>query len=220
MKFALDIETVPNASLIDSLPEPEVKTGNLKDPELVAKKTAEAKTRQIETMALSPFTGRVCSWAVCGECPRHWNTAEEISDAEEIRILTPLFEMLATKCNQHSVVVTWNGNVFDLPFIYTRAALLNVELPPGCPRMSYWTKRYYYAPHCDIAQWLAGWQQHAYISLDRAAGMILGERKLPMDVKEFPVMIREGRSTEIGLYNLHDAELTWNIYSRMANYLF
>lgn len=40
MDLVIDIETIPNSGMIDRLPEVEVKTGNLKDPEKIAEKIA------------------------------------------------------------------------------------------------------------------------------------------------------------------------------------
>ena len=65
MDIAFDIETIRNGSLIDRLPEPEVRTGNLKDPAKIAEKLAEAKAEQVEKMALSPLYGRVCAFEFC-----------------------------------------------------------------------------------------------------------------------------------------------------------
>jgi hypothetical protein len=59
MFYAFDIETMPNSSKLDSLPEPEIKTGNLKDPAKIEEKRAEARAEQIGKMALNPLYGRI-----------------------------------------------------------------------------------------------------------------------------------------------------------------
>ena len=43
MFYAFDIETMPDRAKINSLPEPEVKLGNLKDETKIAEKKAEAR---------------------------------------------------------------------------------------------------------------------------------------------------------------------------------
>ncbi len=44
MSVSIDFETMPDENLLSSLPEPEVKYGNTKDPEKRAKMDEEAKT--------------------------------------------------------------------------------------------------------------------------------------------------------------------------------
>ena len=53
-EITFDIETIPNTSMLDRMPKPEVKAGNVKDPAKIAEKTAAARAEQIEKMALSP----------------------------------------------------------------------------------------------------------------------------------------------------------------------
>lgn len=75
MDVAFDIETIGNRSMVERMPEIDVKVGNLKDPAKIAEKIAEAKADQIDRMALSPLYGRVCAFvamedenAVSKEC--------------------------------------------------------------------------------------------------------------------------------------------------------
>ena len=55
MDIAFDIETIGNRSMVERMPEIDVKVGNLKDPAKIAEKIAEAKADQIDRMALSPL---------------------------------------------------------------------------------------------------------------------------------------------------------------------
>ena len=55
MDIAFDIETIRNEEMIQHLPMPDVKTGNLKDLNKINAKVQEAKEQQIERMALSPI---------------------------------------------------------------------------------------------------------------------------------------------------------------------
>lgn len=95
MDLVIDIETIPNSGMIDRLPEVEVKTGNLKDPEKIAEKIAEAKAEQIGKMALSPLWGRVCAWCGMEDEQTVWKECiREDSDDEETRILVTLFRAM------------------------------------------------------------------------------------------------------------------------------
>ena len=63
MQYALDVETIPNMDIVADMPEPEVKTGNLKDPEKIAEKVKQARKKAEDRMALSPLTGRVAAFS-------------------------------------------------------------------------------------------------------------------------------------------------------------
>ena len=71
MDIAFDIETIRNGSMIDKLPELEIKLGNLKDPYKIEEKKAEARAEQIRKMTLNPLYGRVCAFAVASDANLH-----------------------------------------------------------------------------------------------------------------------------------------------------
>ena len=216
MKFSLDIETIPNSSMVDKLPEPELKLGNVKDPEKIAAKEAEAKQKQIESMALNPFYGRVCSYATAGDFESVrcivWD-----NDEEERILIECIFNDLTASNTENITVITWNGNGFDLPFIYKRAALLGVKMPTGCRPLSYWTKRYSAHPHCDMMKVMCNWEPQG-IKLDDAAKCFLGRSKIEIDFRDLPKMIADKNINELKAYNLEDAKFTWEIYQKTKQY--
>jgi predicted PolB exonuclease-like 3'-5' exonuclease len=218
--IALDIETIPNVDKIAALTEPEVLTGNLKDPLKIEEKIKQAKEKQIDRMALNPFYGRICSFAVRGENFREVRVMDEISDANEIDIIRDSLGYFQTSSINYPSIITWNGVEFDLPFLFKRAWLLNVELPTGCPALKYFTKRHSNVPHCDLAKEFCGWSSEKYLSLGEAAGIKFGEGKAKIDVTQFRQMILDGKQAEIGVYNLKDAELTYRLYKSAEGYIF
>ena len=120
MDIAFDIETIPNSAMADRLPPVEIKAGNLKDPAKIAEKEAAARAEQVEKMALSPLYGRMCAWvAIDDGGPVYNGCIAESSDEAETVIIEKAFETLSGKR-----IITYNGNGFDLPFIYRRAVLL------------------------------------------------------------------------------------------------
>lgn len=217
---SIDIETIPNNDLIQSLPEPEIAIGNIKDPAKIEEKRKEAKQKQIDKMALSPFYGRICSFSACGESEKYFKVIPEISDAAEIELVSHILESLIVGAPETNRIITWNGYSFDFPFIYKRAACLKIPLPAGCPGLGYWTRKYSQNPHCDLMQELAGWQTENRVGLDEAGKQFLGVGKSEHDFTKFITMIQEGNGNEIGTYNLGDAELTYNVYNFLSPYLF
>lgn len=220
--FAFDIETLANTDLIDVLPEPEVALGNTKDEEKIAAKIAQAKQKQIEKMALDPFFGRACSFATWSDEPgekRGFHVISEISDAEEVILIKKILDMLCVTSTTYPSVITWNGYNFDFPFVFKRAILLQVEVPSGLWGLSRWCKRYSNVPHCDLMRELCGWNEQ-HFSLETASRMILGEGKTEgINYQEFRNKIESGEGEYIGLYNLKDVELTYNIYKKVSRYL-
>jgi predicted PolB exonuclease-like 3'-5' exonuclease len=215
---AIDIETIPDLTRIDALPEPEGRA-DTKDPEKIAAQIAEKRKKQIEDMALSPFTGRICSFATWGEAGGKYRVMREISDAEEIVLVNDLLRYFVISGGAYPQICTWNGWKFDIPFIFKRAMLLRVELPPSLPPLRAFVKKYDTSFHMDLAQELDQWG-NGYTSLDQAARYTVGEGKAQADYTQFCQMIVDGNQDKIGLYNLKDAELTYKIYLYMSGYIF
>ena len=223
MAKSIDIETIPNETMIPFLPEPEVATGNLKDPEKIATKIEVAERSQIEKMALSPLTGRICSYAVCDEDDSNngYKVINSINDEMEACLITDIFnELTIGKKFEASVIITWNGNNFDLPFIYKRSAILGIKLPKNSPPLSYWTKRYTNVPHCDLMQVWSNWGAFDGAHLGWVSEVVLKEKKIDVDVTKFLEMLNNGEGEKIGKYNLQDAILTMKLYRHLNNYFF
>ena len=215
MDIAFDIETIPNSGMINRLPAIEVKAGNLKDPAKIAEKEAAAKAEQIDKMALSPLYGRVCAWvAVEDENAVHKECIHADSDAEETRIIEAAFETLAG-----NRVVTYNGNGFDLPFLYRRAVLLGMDTRQfGMPTLAEMTARYNNKHHVDIMQVWCGFGN--FEKLDNIAGALLDDHKIKIDFRDFAEMIKtaEGRN-KLFQYCSQDVILTKKLWSRITGIL-
>lgn len=222
--YALDIETIPNELLIDDLPEPEVKLGNVKDLRKIAEKLKDAKDKQQQQMALSPYTGRICAWAAVSaedDEDRFGDAISDITDAEEVRVIEELFKHVFTRDPKDSScspsLITFNGMEFDLPFIYGRMMILGMPMKGYYP-LSWWCKRRTIIPHYDLKQVLSNWSGRSK-SLAYYAKMILNEEKEELDYATFPDMIREGRCEEILDNCMQHTMLTYKLYERVQAYL-
>ncbi len=215
-EITFDIETIPNRSMLDRLPKPEVKAGNLKDPAKIAEKAEAARAEQVEKMALSPLWGRVCAWVGAEDAETvHAECLKAETDAEEARIVEAAFSTLAK-----GRIVTYNGTSFDLPFIYRRAVLLGIDPRQfGMPPLAELTARYSAEKrHIDIMVVWCGYGQ--FEKLDNIAAALLEDHKIEIDFHDFPKMIQtpEGRKTLLD-YCKQDVLLTQRIYNRIAGIL-
>ena len=221
MIIALDIETIPNTAMIDRLPEPEVPLGNLVDPAKIRAKQDAAKATQVEKMALDPLYGRVLCVAMVDEdgssnCP----IMPEANDDTERTLMQWLFSEHLN--NPETRLVTWNGNGFDMPFIYRRAMALGVSPKHfGAPPLATWTKKYGNDRHIDMMHAWGGTGGKDYTKLDTVAKGLLGETKNEIDVTQFTEQMKtpEGRS-EIVKYCIQDTALIMAIYKRALGTLF
>ena len=215
MDITFDIETIPNSSMIKRLPAVEVKAGNLKDPAKIAEKEAAAKAEQLDKMALSPLYGRICAWvAVKNEFTAERACLAENSDAEETRVIETAFDTISS-----GRVITYNGNSFDLPFLYRRAVLLGVDPRQwGMPTLAEMTARYNNQHHIDIMQVWCGFGN--YEKLDNIAKAMLDDQKVEIDFHDFPELIKtdEGRKKLLD-YCQQDVLLTMRLWNRIAGIL-
>ena len=215
-EIGFDIETVKDVDMIDKLPDPKVKYGNTKDPGKRKIMDEKAKGKQVADMALNPFYGRICSYAIYGNEGRisKYSVLTEINDKQETNLIKDIFLEFANTNTTAPTIVTWNGEKFDMRFLYTRAVILGItELPSGCVSFRTITKKYENENHIDLMTVLHNYG--VYGSLENAAYAILGEKKLDHDFDKFIELIETGRGDEIGRYNLQDAKLTYNLYKRV-----
>ena len=145
-----DIETgpLPESELAALLPpfDPmEVKTGNLKDPDKVAAKVAEAEANHrrdfFEKAALDPLTGRVVAIGllVNAECGTRNAEFRIIADEDEAQMLREFWEVCRGEMGRINEMVGFNSNAFDLPFLIRRSWRHRVPVPFGIRRGRYWS---------------------------------------------------------------------------------
>jgi len=219
--IVIDIETMPNMSIIDKLPEPKIDS-RLKDQEKIGAAIKKAKQAQIDSMALSPLYGRVASVCALVGTVQEMSAAKGCTDEHERGVVVAAMRTLTLSNNARPELVTFNGITFDLPFLYTRAMVLGIDISDiGVPPLSFWTRRYSTTPHCDLCQVLAGWDRQAMRSLDEWATVLLGKSKLPFDVAAIKTLVTtdDGRS-QLLEYNWRDVELTAELHARCSGYLY
>lgn len=132
---------------------------NAKDPAVIARQQAEAeaafeteRTQRANDLALSPRTGRiVCVGSCIGD-----HAVGMVTQDERV-LLAEAWRLIADA----SLVVTFNGSTFDLPYLITRSVLMRVEPDVSARQIVPLLRRYSYAPHCDVRQALNNWDRFA-----------------------------------------------------------
>ena len=132
-RIAFDIETQPNPAAVASMPEPEVKCGNLKDPVKIAEKIREAKEEQASRAALDPHFGRVVCISIAHQTDKEFvqtlirqDVAHEGVDAAEHTLLKWFWDYIRA-ISDHVQIITFNGASFDVPFLTRRSRLLGIR---------------------------------------------------------------------------------------------
>ena len=145
--IVFDIETgpLPEAELEALLPpfDPaEVKVGNLKDPEKIAAKIAEAEANHrqsfVDRAALDPLTGRVLAIGVLdvSGAPAE---VKIIGWQDEAELLRDFWELCMGDMGRVNELIGFNSHLFDLPFLVRRSWKHRVQVPRGIRRGRYWS---------------------------------------------------------------------------------
>ena len=209
MITVIDIETYANLEMLDKLPPVKAKS-NLKDPAKIEADIKAKKAEQINKMALNPLYGKI---ACIGYASKD---GVEVVVRSEKEMLTDFFNRLS----KISKLITYNGNSFDLPFIWKRALILGVFNPCKDPVLSHYTKRYNTVTHVDLMQLWAGWNTQNFAKLDDLANALFGEKKVAFDFREIPELLKSDAGiAKLEEYCLQDCKLTYKLYEKIGSVL-
>lgn len=131
---------------------------------------------------------------------------------DEAELLTAFWDV----ARRYDQIVTFNGRGFDVPFLYLRSAVLNVEIT----RKDWLGYRYQTEPHCDLAE------QFTFYNVSGREG---AARRFNLDFycKAFGIpspkaqgvtgadvnsLLEEGRYRDIADYCLRDVQATVELY--------
>lgn len=116
----------------------------------------------------------------------------------------------------YDAIVTFNGRGFDVPFLYLRSALLNIDIS----KKNWLGYRYQTEPHCDLAEQLSFYNVSGRegaarkFNLDfycKAFGIPSPKRQgvTGMDVGR---LLAEGRNRDVAEYCMRDVQATRFLY--------
>jgi DNA polymerase elongation subunit (family B) len=182
----------------------EVRTGNLKDPDKISAKIAEAKANHWRDFqkraALDALTGRVVAVGVLSDAGQFSVLAHE----DEARVLQEFWALCRDGVSGYHRLVGFNIHLFDLPFLIRRSFKHRVGVPIGIRRGRHWSEAI-----VDLRDvWQLGDRQ-AHGSLDTIARH-LGVGRKNGHGEDFARLWRENREKAM-TYLRNDLELTARI---------
>jgi DNA polymerase III epsilon subunit-like protein len=189
--------------------------------------TEEERNDAILKMALSPFTAQILAVAMINPdsnqgkvffqgpgLPVEYSAdgLVEFVPLEESQILEEFWKTVA----RYAQFITFNGRMFDCPFLMLRSALLGVR--PSRNLMPY---RYSAAEHCDLLEQLTFYGAGRKFSLDfycRSFG-IRSPKAEGITGLDVGTLYQEGRYHDIAEYCLRDVRATAELYQRWLSLL-
>jgi len=183
----------------------EVKTGNLKDPDKISAKVAEAEVNHrrdfMERAALDPLTGRVLAVGLMHLVGGHF---EVIGHDDEAQTLRKFWAACRGEMGRVHQMVGFNTWQFDLPFLLRRSWKHRVDVPFGIRRGRWWGDEM-----VDLRDYWQLGDRQSRGSLDSIAKHLgLGGKN--GDGKDFAELWRSDREKAIA-YLRNDVELTARI---------
>ena len=192
--------------------------GNIKKLETIAKWEAEEKPKLLEeayrkTSFNGAFGEIFCIGLALDDDPIVRVIRRSLLDnfASEKTILEEFFYSLEANCRAPKFV-TFNGNNFDLPFIYHRAVILGIRPPAFFPRpldIKPWG-----GPTADVMTMWAG--SRGTISQDNLAKALGFEGKGDFDGSMVWDAVQAGEEQKVAEYCKDDVETLRKIYKRLV----
>ena len=214
--LVFDIETIPDV-------EGGKRVLGLSDVTESESLMAMSRRRRQETNGTSDFIRhhlhKVIAISVAmrtGDEFRVWSLGSESSSESEL--IKRFFEGIE---KYTPVLVSWNGNGFDLPVLHYRALINSVVAraywDDGIDRKDFRYDNYlsrFHKRHLDLMDSLAGYQSRAYASLDQIATLMGFPGKLGISGSDVLKKYLEGDLTGIRDYCETDVLNTWLVYLR------
>jgi 3'-5' exonuclease len=198
---------------------------NLPDPAMRAARREEIHrqfslwplTGQVVCIAMvnvDSLRGKVLFLAEDDDDPerREGGAVEFMSCVDEAELLTEFWEVV----ERYDSVVTFNGRGFDVPFLYLRSAVLQVDVS----RKDWLGYRYQMDPHCDLLEQLTfynisgrdGAARRFNLDFYCKAFGIESPKSHGVTGMDIGRMMAEGKGREIGEYCLRDVQGTLALY--------
>jgi len=211
-ELAFDLETIANQQVLNNLPPAKAAVGNLKDPDKILAKQAEADKERRGKAGLNLYHNRVAVFAWCNGEESGRILLEDETDEAERKLIAEAWDILAG----YEKFITFNGDAFDVPCMRLHSLFLGVR-----PGVRFDTRRYTTSGnHIDLRAVLTNWAPFAPGDFDFFCKRILGEDSGKGDIDGSWVQDYwdVGMRDEIGAYGEDDAKKTWSLYQAVKKF--
>lgn len=217
-KVVVDIETI--GIDFESLDE------KSRDYLLKYAKDEEERRKIKESLALSPLTGEIVTIGMFNPETQKGvmyyrggeGDADFIEDNINFKVGSEkeILESFWEDIRKYKQVVTFNGRVFDAPFLHLRSAILKVK-----PSRNLIPYRYDHKLHCDLLDQLTYYGASRRFNLDFYTKRfnIRSPKEEGIDGSMISEMFRAGRQKEIAQYCARDIKATAKLYEYWEKYL-
>lgn len=197
---AFDIETFANLDMVKFLPEVKADT-RLKDEAKIQADIEKKQQEQIEKMPLNPLFSKIACIGYYEEDKKKFDISEEKT------IIANFLKYLTTYVDTGKIkLVSWNGNGFDLPFIFKRGMVYGLCKLKDVEK--YISKNNPY--HIDLMTLWAGYGK--FEKLDTVSSVLIHDCKESFDIQDIGECLKteEGQNL-LKQYCLTDCELTYKL---------
>ncbi len=217
MFIYIDIETIP-ATMTEDQARSLVKVpGNIRKPESIAKHIAKSWPSVIERSSLDPHQGSIfCVVVAAGDSePESFDVITCKGEQGLLQAVGYHLQGILEKTTEDCTLVTWNGDGFDLPYLWRRSvmhrgSLLADIIPHGERGRRGWTG-------LDLMRFWAGtngFGSGAFHKMATVAGF-LGIPCSPSSGADVAGMYRDGELNSIIIHCLEDVNALRAIHQRI-----
>ena len=162
-------------------------------------------------------------------CPEDsWTVELEDGTTAKVTVVDAEEELLAEvwrRLREKRVWITYNGDQFDIPYLFYRSVRLGVVPAPLVYVKMTYSQHVHAVPyggtHIDLYEWFSNSTVQNYVhgkayseySLDAVARAVLGIRKFELDEGQLPSSLR---CRELSKYSATDARITYRLFEHDA----
>ena len=194
--YILDIETKPDASLVEQFNESIKPDSRLKDPVKIA---ADIEKKKGESRKAMSVDQDYCEVVCIG--------IKEIGKPGETLSMSDMEEWCTSNLTEESRIITFNGKAFDIPIIIKSGIKLGLKLPYG--RLSRMCEKYRGVEHIDLMNVLSFGSTN-YKSLDTYLRIYLGQQKETLGDEFF----RNASDEDLKKHCLEDLQFTEDLFMK------
>jgi predicted PolB exonuclease-like 3'-5' exonuclease len=213
--IAFDIETIARPGVADLLPPIEPRA-NLKDPMKIEADIREKEEKRKAELGLNPATNMTVCFAWCDGDGN--SGAPMIITPNNKKVEKGFLEDVWGILNRYNKFITFNGNNFDVPCLYTHSLINRVR-----PAVRLSTRKYPSIEdnHIDLRAVLNNGNQYASGKFDFWLKLILGEdagKTEGVDGSQIQGLFELGKFEVIQDYAVNDAEQLWKLWEVVRDF--